>query len=226
MPVSHARQPLERIRQVLVKEAPGRNRVPSGTLTSATKATPGRQGVGVGVGAGVRVKVGEAIMPVPGRAAAVWVAPAMEVGVPPPRPRPPIRTAAPPIRPASRKRATRPPTAQTQTGTRRTDIGRATADLTVTPGVAVTGAPEVITGIRLVRSSFGRAGAVGIRSGVGCQAGTGSPSPRAISAAFGQRNPRFNSIAFRMAFSVWELTRGFNTRAGGIAPGQPSAVWP
>ena len=51
-------------------------------------------------------------------------------------------------------------------------------------------------------------------AGIGCQAGTGSLSARAISAAFGQRNPRFSSIAFRTACSVLGLMREFQFRGG------------
>jgi len=57
-PAGQAAQPLERTRQVLVNPSPGRKVVPSGTVTSATKLTPGRQGVGVGVLVGARVGVG------------------------------------------------------------------------------------------------------------------------------------------------------------------------
>ena len=60
-PAGHGAQPSDCIRQVLVKGVPVSKEVPSGTVTSVTKAAPGRHGVGVGVRVGAGVRVGSGV---------------------------------------------------------------------------------------------------------------------------------------------------------------------
>jgi len=57
VPSGQGAHPLDRTRQTLMNPSPGAKRVPSGTLTSATRSASGRQGVGLSAGVGVRVGV-------------------------------------------------------------------------------------------------------------------------------------------------------------------------
>jgi len=58
VPSGQGAHPLDRTRQTLLNPSPGAKRVPSGTLTSATRSASGRQGVGLSAGVGVWVGVG------------------------------------------------------------------------------------------------------------------------------------------------------------------------